>query len=72
MEKSHNEKLNNFYFSQNIIMVIKSSMSWVEYVARKEIRNGYKMLETSREEENYMNRMIWTGFMQLRTVSWLL
>ena len=38
--KLHNEELNDLYCSSNIVCVIKSTMRWVEHVARMGERRG--------------------------------
>lgn len=55
MGNSYNEKLNNFYFSHNITMVIKSRMRWVEYAAHKEMRNAYKTLDRDINRRGKLN-----------------
>jgi hypothetical protein len=46
LRKLHNEELHNFYFSPNIIRLIKSrKMRWTRHVARMgETKNAYRIL----------------------------
>ena len=57
MEKTIYEKLNDLYFSPNIIRVIKTRMSWVGHVAPMgENRGVYKVLVLKPEGKRPLGR----------------